>query len=75
MNPIHRVIKRHRVRAGAAESPPSKPSPSTHAPRVQQGARLVHVDGRLHAIEVTCACGEVMVIEVEYESAPEETVS
>ncbi len=72
MNPLQKVIKRHRVKAG---STPSDPDPVTKraAPRApRKGARLVHVDGRLQAIEVTCACGEVMVIEIEYEN---ETVS
>jgi hypothetical protein len=31
------------------------------------GVRLVHVDGQVQAVEVTCRCGDVSVIELEYE--------
>ena len=75
MNPIQRVIKRHRVRTGPAEDLPPKPSARPAPAPPQKGVRLVQVDGRVQAIEVTCACGEVMVIEIEYECATEETVS
>ena len=75
MNPIQRVIKRHRVRTGPVPSRPTEVSPRAGAPPAKKGARLVHVDGRLHAIEVTCACGEVMLFEIEYEGAAEEVVS
>ncbi len=75
MNPIQRVIKRHRVRTGPTPSRPTEPGPRAGAPPIQKGARLVHVDGRLHAIEVTCSCGEVMLIEIDYEGAAEEVES
>ena len=32
------------------------------------GVRLVRLDGRVSAIEVTCRCGEVSVLELEYEN-------
>jgi hypothetical protein len=31
-------------------------------------ARLVEVDGRVRAIEVTCACGETTLVELAFES-------
>jgi len=31
------------------------------------GVRLVHVEGRVQAVEVTCRCGDVSVLEIEYE--------
>ena len=73
------VIKKDRVRVGehaartmhadvALDAPEER---STPAP----GVRLVRIAGRIEAIEVTCRCGEVSVIEVEYdgvEQPPEE---
>ena len=35
------------------------------------GVRLVRVEGRVQAIELTCRCGDVSVLEIEYaEDAP-----
>jgi hypothetical protein len=34
---------------------------------------VVRLDGRVHAIELTCRCGEVSVIEIEYESDEDDT--
>ena len=31
------------------------------------GVRLVHVDGRVQAVEVTCRCGDVAVLDIEYD--------
>jgi hypothetical protein len=31
------------------------------------GVRVIRTDGRVHALEVTCPCGEVAVIELAYE--------
>ncbi|MEW6073166.1 MAG: hypothetical protein AB1726_11330 [Planctomycetota bacterium] len=75
MNPIQRVIKRHRVRADAAPGRPRAGAASSGHPPRAKGVRLVQADGRVQAIEVTCACGEVMVIEIEYEDAPQEARS
>ena len=68
MNPLQKVIKRNRVHRGSLPDDTSRreSSPRTKSP-VRKGVRPIHVDGRLQAIEVTCACGEVMVIEIEYE--------
>ena len=35
----------------------------------ERGVRLIRVDGRAHSIELTCDCGQVSVIELEYEPA------
>ena len=75
---LQRIIKRSRVCSDPVpdDSGHRRPRPARHS-AARKGARLIHVDGRLQAIEVTCACGDVMVIEIEYESeaAPEETTS
>jgi len=79
------VIKKQHVRVGAAgaigasgsserraEVAPSTPH-ERHAPA--PGVRLVRVGGRISAIEVTCRCGEVSVLELEYADAPTSTES
>ena len=75
MKSIQRVIKSHRITTAEPTDRPANHRPAASAPRPQQSAHPVFVDGRLTAIEVTCSCGEVMVIEVEYANAPEEVVS
>jgi len=75
VNPIQKIIKRHRITTAAPTERPAAPRTAPKAPRPQQSARPIFVDGRLTAIEVTCSCGEVMVVEIEYANAPEEAVS
>jgi hypothetical protein len=75
---LQKVIKRERIHSGPTPRDPGRNGQKpTARPAARKGARLIHVDGRLQAIEVTCACGDVMVIEIEYESeaVPEESVS
>ncbi len=61
------VIKRDHVRLEESASLPvtRQPPGATHGP--VRGVRLVHVDGRVQAIEFTCRCGEVSLLELEYE--------
>ncbi len=69
------VIKKTRIqlvaedvaRARQAEVEPTTDHAACSAP---PGARLVRVDGRVAAIELTCRCGSVSVLELEYEDAP-----
>jgi hypothetical protein len=67
------IIKHDRVRldvAGAACNEPNGTAPTAQArQRVPKGVRLLERDGRVHSIELTCACGEVSVIELEYAAA------
>jgi len=70
------VIKRERVRlAGtvarahaAGPEPESRAAPATEdaAPRVH----LLRLDEQTQAIEVTCSCGEVSLIEIRTEKKP-----
>jgi hypothetical protein len=39
--------------------------------RCQKSARFVRADERVHAIEITCSCGEVTVVELDYPQSPE----
>jgi len=34
---------------------------------LQKSARLVHVDGVARAVEVSCSCGDVHLIELDFE--------
>jgi len=62
------VIKKDRVHL--IEGPPTTGATSegkhaaTH--RGERTARLVRVDGTVHAIEFRCSCGELSVLELEY---------
>lgn len=67
------VIKRDRVRVdghapgeGAHESASAGTAPSGPAAR----ARLVRLDEHTQAIELTCSCGEVSLIEIQSEKTP-----
>ncbi len=40
---------------------------STRKRTIPKSARLVEIDGAPRAVEVTCSCGEVHLIELEFE--------
>ena len=72
------VIKRQCVRLEEAGDEartrrgPARPAGAGAASAVPADAegtalRLIRVDGQVRAIEVTCACGDVSVIELDYE--------
>ena len=72
------IIKSENVRLGEA-SPAcaaSGPAGTARGPASAghehdtEGARLIEVDGVVHAIEVRCGCGRVSVIELEYTDSP-----
>ena len=60
------IIKRNAVRL---EERPARRESSAAACAPAQGARLLRTDGVVRAIEVTCSCGDVTVIELEYSAA------
>lgn len=62
------IIKHDRVRIDAgAPVAAFEPAPEPCAGRsVPKGVRLLERDGRVHAIELTCACGDVSVVELDY---------
>jgi hypothetical protein len=65
------IIKRNAVRFDdrpAADGTGPAKQGGRCAPAV--GARLLRADGVVRAIEVTCACGEVTVLELEYADQP-----
>ena len=67
------IIKRERVQvektcAAAAPARNADDCCAARAPKVQ----AVSSGGQVHAIEVTCACGEVMLVELDYEETSRE---
>jgi hypothetical protein len=71
------IIKRERVRLG--EPPQTRPGPAGLVPAPARAAtaacrapraELVRVAGEVRAIELTCACGEVTLVEIELAGAP-----
>jgi hypothetical protein len=58
------IIKRERVQLGrsGAAALPARTAPGACSARAQ----AVVVAGVVHAIEVACACGEVMLVELDY---------
>lgn len=70
------IIKHDRVRLDAADAAHGEPSAATQAAsaaparhRLPKGVRLLERDGRVHAIELVCSCGETSVIELDYAAA------
>ena len=67
--PMKQVIKKERVEVGCADEEAARRPASAPAQRAARapGVHLVRIDGRVQAIEVTCRCGDVSVLEVDYE--------
>ena len=66
------VIKREQVRLdepGPAREPraPARAASCGSAPA---RVRLIQIEGRTQAIEFTCRCGEVSLLELQYEKTP-----
>jgi hypothetical protein len=64
---MQRVIKRERVQLGTPARKASAKSPSCAPHGHGRGVRLVKIDGRIAAIELTCSCGEVSMLELCYD--------
>ncbi len=60
------IIKKEQVSIAAPGQTIARRRPG-HA----KAANLLRVDGEVRAIEVTCSCGEKMVIELDYEQVAE----
>jgi hypothetical protein len=64
------VIKRDQVQlAGPGGPPRSQPAPGVPAAPAA-GVRLVRLGEDLQALEFTCSCGEVSLIEITCEKKP-----
>ncbi len=73
---MKQVIKKDQVlvneSAAAAVEGPAVRTPRAHGPR-GPGVHLVRIDGRVQAIELTCRCGDISVLEIDYEDTTHET--
>jgi len=59
------IIKHNLVKLEAGAAPKA---PLRERPRARKSARLVEVDGQVRAIEVSCSCGETILVELSIES-------
>ena len=58
-------------RSGARASSGSQRRSGGNGRACEQGVRLLREAERVHAIEITCSCGEVTLVELEYPAASE----
>ncbi len=63
------IIKRESVRLDVARPAPGAAPRAACKSAPKRSARLLRADGVVRAIEVTCACGEVLVLELEFDPA------
>ena len=63
---MHSIIKKELVREFDPDAPRSTPAPSTRSSGKAAQVELVRLDGHVRAIQLTCACGQVHVIDLEY---------
>jgi hypothetical protein len=73
---MNQVIKKDQVRVSAGEAVAAE-GPVTRTPHAHglrgPGVHLVRIDGRVQAIELTCRCGDVSVLEIDYDDTTHET--
>jgi len=85
---MKQVIKKDRVQVSeydadageggsAGSSGPGGRTPVARAPHAQSprgpGVHLVRIDGRVQAIELTCRCGDISVLEIDYDDTTQPT--
>ncbi len=67
---MHEIIKRDRVIVNASPAPQSKRVAGRGAGNAPAGgstARVIQEEGRVVAVEITCACGDKTLLELDYE--------
>ena len=67
---MHSIVKKQFVQVDAQ---PVGASGRNGAPaaRCKKSVRVLRVESRVHALEVTCTCGEATVVELEYPTKEE----
>lgn len=64
------IVKKQFVQVDVQEHAPAVRGAS--APRgCKKSVRLLRIDGSVQALEVTCSCGEITVVELEYQATKE----
>lgn len=66
------IVKKQfvQVDSNAVGAPPRPGAVST---RCKKSVRLLRIESIVQAIEVTCACGEITVVELEYPTGKEKS--
>jgi hypothetical protein len=65
--PLRGVIKRERVHLDGARPQPVRPAAGREACEAPPRVRLLQREGGRAVIEFTCRCGEVSLLELQYE--------
>ena len=68
--PMQPIIKNDRIQFERVPRPKVRTRPAL-ACEEGRSASLLRVDGEVRAIQFRCGCGEISVLELEYDSAPE----
>lgn len=61
------IIKHTLVQLGAP-APARGTNASKERPHGRKDARIIQIDGEVRAIEVTCACGDKTVVELQFDA-------
>lgn len=69
MQSIIKKVQVREIEPGAAGPRPQASRAHAPAGPCEQGVRTLSENGQIHAIEITCSCGEVTVVELEYPGA------
>jgi hypothetical protein len=65
--PLRGVIKREHVHLDGSRPAPARPAAGREPCGAPPRVRLLQCEGGRAAIEVTCRCGEVSLLELQYE--------
>lgn len=60
------IVKKQFVQVDGAASSPGAPVRAGGAARCKKNVRMLRADSVVHALEITCSCGETTVVELEY---------
>ena len=64
------IIKNELVRL--EQVPRRRAKPPQASGDCKASVQLLHIDGQVRALEVRCGCGDVTVVELDYDSVPDE---
>ncbi len=64
-----KIIKRDRVRMNRAPATPAERRAAAAAQGHQTSARVIQENGRVVAVELTCACGDKTLLELDHDGA------
>ena len=67
---MHSIVKKQFVRLDTS-APARAAAPETgrgprQRPSCEKSVRVLNLEGQVHALEITCSCGETTVVQLEY---------